>query len=80
MLSLQDRGEPKGISVNLFCIRNNILYTVTHQCFKKTQKKIVSTESESIPEQIVQDSNERQEVSKVKHKHTFFIKEASWQR
>ena len=41
-------GEPKGISINLFCISNNISYTAFYVWFKKTQKKIVPVEVEDI--------------------------------
>ena len=34
-------GEPKGGSINSFCISNNIPYTAFYNRFKKTQKKIV---------------------------------------
>lgn len=32
-------GEPKGVSINSFCISNNIPYTAFYDWFKKTQKK-----------------------------------------
>jgi len=34
-------GEPKGVSINSFCIINNVPYTAFYSWFKKTQKKIV---------------------------------------
>ena len=30
-------GEPKGVSINSFCIGNNIPYTAFYDWFKKTQ-------------------------------------------
>ena len=42
-------GEPKGVSINSFCISNNIPNTVFYDRFKKTQMKIVPVEVESIP-------------------------------
>ena len=38
-------GEPKGVSINSFCIGNNIPYTAFYAWFKKTQKKIVFRKS-----------------------------------
>ena len=32
-------GDPKGVSINSFCISNNIPYTAFYDWFKKTQKK-----------------------------------------
>ena len=43
-------GEPKGVSINSFCISNNIPYTAFYDWFKKTQKKVVPVEVEGIPE------------------------------
>ena len=34
-------GELKGVSINSFCISNNIPYTAFYDWFKKTQKKVV---------------------------------------
>ena len=46
-------GEPNGVSINSFCIGNNIPYTAFHDWFKKTQKKVVSVEVEGIPEELI---------------------------
>ena len=43
-------GEPNGVSINSFCISNNIPYTAFYDWFKKTQKKVVPVEVEEIPE------------------------------
>ena len=32
-------GDPKGVSINSFCISNNIPYTAFYDWFKKIQKK-----------------------------------------
>ena len=32
-------GEPKGVSINSFCISNNIPYTAFYDWFKKRKKK-----------------------------------------
>ena len=37
-------GEPNGVSINSFCISNNIPYTAFYDWFKKTQKKVVPVE------------------------------------
>ncbi|WP_300770979.1 hypothetical protein [uncultured Bacteroides sp.] len=46
MFSEKDKteGEPKGVSINSFCISNNIPYTAFYDWFKKTQKKVVPVE------------------------------------
>ena len=46
-------GEPKGVSINSFCISNNIPYTAFYDWFKKTQKKVVPVEVEGIPEKLI---------------------------
>ncbi|MDN0051732.1 hypothetical protein QVN91_01880 [Bacteroides caecigallinarum] len=61
-------GEPKGVSINSFCISNNIPYTAFYDWFKKTQKKVVPVEVEGIPEELVQASNGEQDVTKEKPK------------
>ena len=63
-------GEPKGVSINSFCISNNIPYTAFYDWFKKTQKKVVLVEVESIPEELIQTGNEEQDVTKEKSKRT----------
>ncbi len=55
-------GEPKGVSINSFCIGNNIPYTAFYDWFKKTQKKVVPVEVEGIPEELI--GNEEQDVTK----------------
>lgn len=61
-------GEPNGVSINSFCISNNIPYTAFYDWFKKTQKKIVPVEVEGIPEELIQTSNEEQDVARDKTK------------
>ena len=62
-------GEPKGVSINSFCISNNIPYTAFYDWFKKTQKKVVAVEVEGIPEELIQAGNEeQQDVAKDKPK------------
>lgn len=64
-------GEPKGVSINSFCISNNIPYTAFYDWFKKTQKKVVPVEVEGIPEELIRTGNEeRQDVAKDKSKRT----------
>ena len=63
-------GEPKGVSINSFCISNNIPYTAFYDWFKKTQKKVVPVEVEGIPEELLQAGNEVQDVTKGKPKCT----------
>ena len=63
-------GEPKGVSINSFCISNNIPYTVFHDWFKKTQKKVVPVEVDGISEELLQVGNEEQGATKGKPKRT----------
>ena len=64
-------GEPNGVSINSFCIGNNIPYTAFYDWFKKTQKKVVPVEVEGLPEELIRTGNEeRQEVAKDKLKRT----------
>lgn len=42
-------GETKGVSINSFCVSNNVLYTVFYDWYKKTQKKAVPVEVVGIP-------------------------------
>lgn len=63
-------GEPKGVSINSFCIGNNIPYTAFYAWFKKTQKKIVPVEVEGIPKELIQTGNEEQDVAKGKPQRT----------
>ena len=54
-------GEPNGVSINSFCVSNNIPYTAFYDWFKKTQKKVVPVEVEGIPEELIQAGNEEQQ-------------------
>lgn len=47
-------GEPKGVSINSFCISNNIPYTAFYDWFKKAQKKVVGSVSFSVSEMSLQ--------------------------
>ena len=71
MVPLQNRGGPKGVSINSFCISNNIPYTAFYDWFKKTQKKVVPVEVEDILEELLQAGNEElQNISKGRSKRT----------
>ena len=63
-------GEPKGVSINSFCISNNIPYTAFYDWFKKTQKKVVTVEVEGIPEELIQSDNTHEDATKDKPKRT----------
>ena len=63
-------GEPNGVSINSFCIGNNIPYTAFYDWFKKTQKKVVPVEVEGIPEELVQIGNTHKDVTKGNPKPT----------
>ena len=63
-------GEPKGVTIKLFCINNNIPYTAFYDWFKKTQKKVVPVEVEGVQEELIWTGNEEQDVTKDKPKRT----------
>lgn len=63
-------GEPNGVSINSFCIGNNIPYTAFYDWFKKTQKKVVPVEVEGIPEKLLQSDNTHENVTEDKPKRT----------
>lgn len=42
-------GEPKGISINSFCINQGVLYNQFNDWFRKTHKKIVPVQIDGIP-------------------------------
>ena len=35
------QGEPKGVSINKFCVINNVPYKALNNWFRKTQKRVV---------------------------------------
>ena len=59
-------GEPNGVSINSFCIGNNIPYTAFYDWFKKTQ----NVEVEGIPEELLQSDNTHEDVTEDKPKRT----------
>ena len=63
-------GEPNGVSINSFCIGNNIPYTAFYDWFKKTQKKVVPVEVEGIPEELLQSDNTHEDVTEDKPKRS----------
>lgn len=63
-------GEPNGVSINSFCIGNNIPYTAFYDWFKKTQKKVVPVEVEGIPKELLQSDNTHEDVTEDKSKRT----------
>lgn len=42
-------GEPKGISINSFCINQGVPYNLFNDWFRKTHKKIVPVQIDGIP-------------------------------
>ena len=67
-------GEPKGVSINSFCISNNIPYTAFYDWFKKTQKKVVPVEVEGSR----QTMKSSMMLLKTSPSVQLPIKEASW--
>ena len=63
-------GEPNGVSINSFCIGNNIPYPAFYDWFKKTQKKVVPVEVEGIPEELLQSYNTHEDDTEDKPKRT----------
>ena len=63
-------GEPKEVSINSFCMGNNIPYSACYAWFKKTQKKVVPVEVEGIPEELIETGQEWQDVAKGNPKRT----------
>ena len=55
-------GEPNGVSINSFCIGNNIPYTAFYDWFKKTQKKVVPVEVEGTPEELIAEGKQQQAI------------------
>ncbi|WP_304154096.1 hypothetical protein [Phocaeicola plebeius] len=71
-------GEPNGVSINSFCIGNNIPYTAFYDWFKKTQKKVVPVEVEGIPEELLQSDIHMRMLLRTSPNVQLPIKEASW--
>ena len=42
-------GEPKGISINSFCVNQGVPYNQFNDWFRKTHKKIVPVQIDGIP-------------------------------
>lgn len=64
-------GEPKGVSINSFCICNNIPSTAFYDWFKKTQKMVVPVEVEGIPEDFISTGKEQEDAANDKPKRRF---------
>ena len=72
-------GKPKGVSINSFCISNNIPYTAFYDWFKKTQKKVVPVEVEGIPKELSRQAIKNSRMFlKTSPNAPLPIKEASW--
>lgn len=69
-------GEPKGVSINSFCISNNIPYTAFYDWLKKKQKEVVPVEVEGIPEELIQAMKSRMLLKTIPNVH-LPIKEVS---
>ena len=51
-------GEPKGISINSFCVNQGIPYNQFNDWFRKTHKKIVPVQIDGLPSSDEESSNE----------------------
>lgn len=49
------QGVPKGVSINKFCVINNVPYKAFNDWFRKTQKRVDSVVIEGAPVQPVSD-------------------------
>lgn len=48
-------GEPQGVSINDFCLRQGVPYHEFHKWFRKTHKSVVPVEIEGMP---IQESSD----------------------
>ena len=48
-------GEPQGVSINDFCLRQGVPYPEFHKWFRKTHKSVVPVEIEGMP---IQESSD----------------------
>ena len=53
-------GEPQGLSINDFCLRQGVPYNEFHKWFRKTHKAVVSVEIEGMPAQDSSDMESSQ--------------------
>ena len=56
-------GEPKGISINSFCISQGVPYNQFNDWFRKTHKKIVPVQIDGIPS--VDETSVKEDTSTV---------------
>ena len=56
-------GEPKGISINSFCVNQGVPYNQFNDWFRKTHKKIVPVQIDGIPS--VNEASVKEFISKV---------------
>lgn len=54
-------GEPKGISINSFCLKQGVPYEQFNEWFRKTHKKIVSVQIDGAP---TCEERNQEEISK----------------
>ena len=45
----QTEAVPLGMSVQTFCLRNNVPYNIFHKWYKDTRKKIVEVQVDGVP-------------------------------
>lgn len=45
-------GEPKGISLNSFCVSHGVPYTQFNTWFRKTQRSVVPLEVDGLPAEV----------------------------
>lgn len=55
-------GEPKGVSINSFCMLNNVPYTQFYDWYRKIQKKAVPVEVTGVPDSVVEDKGREDTV------------------
>lgn len=59
-------GEPKGISINSFCVNQGVPYNQFNDWFRKTHKKIVPVQIDGLPleENVVKERNQEETENK----------------
>ena len=52
----QTEAVPLGMSVQTFCLRNNVPYNIFHKWYKDTRKKIVEVQVDGVPSGLPSES------------------------
>ena len=68
-------GEPKGVSINSFCMNQGVPYNQFNEWFRKTHKKIVPVQIDGIPteENVVKEKNQIETENKPTSKSQIMV-------